>query len=363
MTKELREKIMEYLEPGRNESWQEVAEKFGVTTRQAKYAGELLKTPSSEDFEQVTVKHTLTVPEGFRAVPKGFYANGTISYGLEPITEPFQDILARVCKPIKTVHTVKPLRITDNQFLVYSDVHIGMSTAGTIFDHTWAYQQVIERIDTMVANLSPKIPTTIVMLGDYIDGEEGFTASRTHKLQQNLTDNEMFKQGVLAARYLIEQVSKHSGVKSVLWVSNCNHNKSADYKIGITLQHIYPDLYIKVLDNFISHVEYEDYTLILTHGKDRLLRTRGLGLPLTDKDLNLIESYIREHHLGGKKVFLLRGDLHQPSFRDYATFTDIMCASFAPPSGWIAVNFGAAYKGGAYILNLGTGVTYSPINF
>jgi hypothetical protein len=351
-------KVISYLTKNpkqKTQTWEDIAVILNLPSRQVRYIWETyLKTPSSDNYDNepdsVPADLYEPVPAGYIKVPKGYYANGKISYDLVKVHRDIKSVIQEAMADF-IVKVPKNAEIrSENAYMLWSDVHIGMSTKGTIFDQKWMENVLLERCAEFVQSAPTNKNIYLAMLGDYIDGEDGYTASRSHRLPQNMTDQEMFKIGLTYARYVIEGILKKSkGKVTVLWVWNCNHNKTADHNIGYALEALFSDnplVDIVLLGEFINHYATPDAHLILTHGKDNALRRRGLPLPLNAETIGFIRNEINSKNLIGKPVLLLRGDLHQSSHRSYPDFIDIMCPSFAPPSGWCALNFLSSDPGG-----------------
>lgn len=349
-------------------TWQAIGNELGISARQARHFYDKYRnlqeeiddyTPDSDNYEEVPIKHKPEIPEGFEVIGATLNGNGTVSYRLKKQTENIFDPYAMVHKILHSMTftwpTVTPHLGTE--IINISDVHVGMSTQGTPFDQEWHLTELYKRLKIVIGTTTSNVNLIINVLGDYADGERGKTASNTHKLHQNLTDAEIFEQGVLAMRFLIDNLfSKCKGTIHVNWVSNSNHPTVVDIQIARTLQFIYENspVTINILDNVWNPVMILGIPCLLTHGKDRDFMKFGLPFNLTPDHKAKINRYAQSLGLESGDYVVLRGDQHQYGDKDYWEFRDIMVPSFAPPSGWAATNFLNPYPGGyvrAWVVN------------
>lgn len=373
--------LVRYLtENGKNETWQEIGDRFGITARQARYWWESYSaTPTSEDVENglanandvedVTHLPPTDVPQGMRCVGMTVNASGSRSYRYKPLDMAFdasvglEEALRRVkIRPIRKTTIPQPHAIAIN----IADVHVGMSTDGTLFDQEWCLTELYKRLDIILEHVPNDVDVYLNILGDYADGERGKTASNSHKLQQNMDDQEIFSHGVEALLFLTRNIHKKiKGSLTVNMITNSNHPTVVDYNIARTLQYVWEqqdkEVKIRILDEVYNPIKMEDHYFILTHGKDRKFMKRGLPKFLGNQHILGIERLMDFHNI--KRAVMLRGDLHQYVDVEYPKFRDIMTPSLAPPSGWISANFLSNDLGGFTILDLGETLRTTLIKF
>lgn len=190
-------------------------------------------------------------------------------------------------------------------------------------------------------------------LGDEQDGYNGFTTRGGHKLEQNMSNSEVFETCIDVKVRLIEKLVNNNVADKIILrkVANDNHSGDFGHMINIAVSKIVNLLYdkslveIETLTNFLEHRFYGDHCFILTHGKDKEMMFKGLPLHLNDKTINYINDYIRFYDIKSKYIHLEKGDLHQIGYNKCSTFDYRNFMSFAPPSSWVQHNFGDCYSG------------------
>lgn len=190
-------------------------------------------------------------------------------------------------------------------------------------------------------------------LGDGLDGWNGETTRGGHKLEQNMSNEEMFKTFVEGKLSLIEMCIKADIANEILVrnVSNDNHAGSFAQIANTTIKMILDRVYTKgivdfyILERFMEHFTYGNHTFILTHGKDSKYMNRGLPFELNPTAINFINDYIEHYEIKTKYIHLEKGDLHRVGYSRTKKFDYRNYMSFAPPSAWVMSNFGDCYSG------------------
>ena len=230
----------------------------------------------------------------------------------------------------------------------FTDVHIGMSTKGSVFDLQWNLEELRKRTDIFISTFDKESDIIINQLGDYTDGLNASTNRGGHKLEQNLNNSEMFKYGLREMIYIVDAAVK-KGVKVIInWIKNSNHSSEIDHMIGEALKMIaetrWDMVEVNILEEFINPIELNGVTFLLTHGYDEQFLKRGLPKILKPEQAQRIENLIIKK--GWKNPVLLRGDQHMWIDHFYSGFRDIMTPAFSNPSGWVSTNFLTDDKGG-----------------
>ena len=246
-----------------------------------------------------------------------------------------------------------------------TDVHIGMSADGSLYDYDWNISELYKRLDIFIENVDTSNEIIINQLGDYTDGMRSKTARMGHTLQQNLNDKEIFSEGIKAFIYVLNSLHK-SRQKIVLnWLTNSNHPYVADYTIGVALKEIakerWSNVTVNIMEDFISCVEYNNHTFALTHGYDEIFMKKGFPLILVSEHKNRLMKFFRIKGLN--YPILVRGDRHEYLDRDHEFFRDIVTPAFSPNSGWVSTNFMGNNKGGFTIFSLGDTIETKLIKF
>lgn len=190
-------------------------------------------------------------------------------------------------------------------------------------------------------------------LGDGLDGWSGHTTRGGHPLDQNMSNEEMFRVFVEGKLALIENCIRAGIANEVIVrnVANDNHAGSFASIANMTIQMLLDRTYSKkdvkfyILNRFMEHFHYGDHTFILTHGKDAKHMFKGLPYNLNDKAVSFINDYIDHYNINNKYIHVEKGDLHRVGYDRTKKFDYRNYMSFAPPSAWVAHNFGDCYSG------------------
>lgn len=334
-------------------TWYDIAEEFGLSYQVARSHG-LDSVGLFEAREERKNSAAGLVPDGYEITGGRTSTRDGVNFSFRPVidrltpegvAEVIEGILERV--PVR-VQPAFPDR-HDTEMVNITDVHVGMSTEYSLFDQEWHEKKLFERFTQVVQHQPENCNMVINMLGDYADGERGRTASNSVTLEQNMTDQNIFRVGLDAFMYFITETRLRCKGKIVVnWVSNSNHPTVVDHHIGIALQRLcwakFDDVVINILDAPYNVGKFGPFDLILTHGKDRKYQKRGLPRFIKETQEARIQRYVLE--MGLQNPLLLRGDLHQYHDVDYSMFRDIMTPAFCPPSGWAATNFLTKSNGG-----------------
>jgi hypothetical protein len=190
-------------------------------------------------------------------------------------------------------------------------------------------------------------------LGDGLDGWNGHTTRGGHPLDQNMSNEEMFRVFVEGKLALIENCIRAGIANEVIVrnVANDNHSGSfasiANMTIQMLLNRTYSqeDVKFHILNRFMEHFQYGDHTFILTHGKDAKHMFKGLPYNLNDKATSFINDYIDHYNINTKYIHVEKGDLHRIGYDRTKKFDYRNYMTFAPPSAWVSHNFGDCYSG------------------
>lgn len=335
-----------------NHTWQEIGDMFGYSPRRARYIWETYNnTPSSEEVEEYT-----DPLKGYSEIPASRNASGGITYRFVKETpsgfEQMKTFLTTV-QPRK--FTRKTLDHETTTVICIADVHIGMSTKDNPVQKEYLKERIMLRLEQLLNSINWDTNIHILFLGDYIDGEQGYTASRTHRLTQTMTDGEMFEVGLEFALNLVKEAhTRSTGTVNTTFLTNCNHNKNADEIVAIALSKFYP---VTIERDFIATIELPIETVV-THGKDKQHRKFGMGVNLTHGDIRLLEQYIKDNK---ERYLIIRADRHLPTIQDKEHHIDIIAAPFCPSNGWVFTNFGSNYKGGTTVLEVTNNIIKSQI--
>lgn len=245
--------------------------------------------------------------------------------------------------------------------LVYTDVHIGMEVnpdGYSLYGGVWNEVEIFNRLRIMIAH-TIKFKRSNVLhideLGDFVDGWDGETTRKGHKLPQNMDNQGMYDVGVRFKIELIDSLIAHFDKIICHNICEDNHAGSFGYIINSAFKTYielkYPDK-VEVINQrkFIDHYfATPTHCFPLTHGKDSKSLKFGFK-PILDKvQENKIDNYIKEYYIlqKGVKIEFCKGDSHQ-YITDNSTsksFSYNNFPAFSPPSGWVQVNFQNSISG------------------
>ena len=264
----------------------------------------------------------------------------------------FKSIIKKYIKPIHFT----PIEIETNFLfdrLVYTDVHIGMTTnenGYSLYGGKWDEQEIKSRLDSIILHvLINKKSNTLIIdeLGDFMDGWDGETTRKGHKLPQNMDNEKAFDLGLYFKVRLIDLLSKHYNKIICNNICNDNHAGSFGYVVSSAVKQILEQKYnhVKVnnLRKFIDHYFYGDYCFILTHGKDSKSLKFGFKPQLDTKQIEKISNYIDQHYIKNKSKWIefSKGDSHQKLFDESTSdsFDYYNYGALSPSSEWVQTNF------------------------
>jgi len=244
-----------------------------------------------------------------------------------------------------------------------SDMHVGLepNPGGTSL-FAYEYNETIfkQNLDKVFNSICKEFDNNgrfdilvIDDLGDGLDGWNGHTTRGGHPLDQNMSNEEMFRVFVEGKLALIENCIRAGIANEVIVrnVANDNHSGSFASIANMTIQMLLDRTYSKedvkfhILNRFMEHFQYGDHTFILTHGKDAKHMFKGLPYNLNDKAVSFINDYIDHYDINTKYIHVEKGDLHRVGYDRTKKFDYRNYMTFAPPSAWVAHNFGDCYSG------------------
>jgi len=278
---------------------------------------------------------------------------------IQVLSESFiSDIVSRTCKPVKFKRYIGESNNVTR--VVFSDCHIGMepnSEGRSMYNLRWDKQAQLDTFGFMAdCIISNAVQGSLIIddLGDYLDGMDGRTVRGNHELPQNMTNEEMYDNGV---RYKIELVSKLAACgkfSSILVHNICNDNHAGSFgyfvnqHVKAQLETMYPGyVTVKNYKKFINHYIVGDHCFIITHGKDMKSLKFGFKPHLDAKGKEKIINYISTIKEPYKFVEFSKGDSHQALF-DYSSsdlFIYMNYPALSPASQWIQDNYQKGRRG------------------
>ena len=284
----------------------------------------------------------------------------------ENLTEDYiEKTIAKHVKPVLDVEAViAPGRFYDPSNidrLVYTDVHVGLDPNGdrdvALYGRDWKRNQIMESCDRMIAKvIERKTGATLIVdeLGDFMDGWDGQTVRKGHKLPQCMTNEEAFDVGLEFKIRLAQGLAPYYDLIMFNNVCEDNHAGAFGYVVNKAFKTFieaqYPEK-IEVFNRreFITHYQIANHLFLLCHGKDSTHLKFGFKPQLDQKQAEKIDQYLKHHGLYklGCRIEFSKGDSHQCLF-DMATSDDFEYYNYpalAPSSDWVQVNFKKGRRG------------------
>jgi hypothetical protein len=304
--------------------------------------------------------------ESYRAVPES-----EVPLSLEDIEGAVKNALKSVAPSVTPL--VAPSIFHRKSMLVWtSDKHIGADTTDAQHDKPYNKEVFAERMYSVADKIvtksfeEGKFHTVVIAdLGDATDGQDGYTASRTHRLPQNMTNREVFETYMEVHIKFLETLVKNAVAYNYeFWFNTCsNHGGSYEYAchkaFQIYIQTKYPKIKVNSFDKFLGHTEFQGVTYLLTHGKDDKNRKFGLPLYPDAKTEVFIDNYLKLNRLSfNNNIRLIKGDLHQSASvpcKNINRYRNV--ASIFGSSGWVMDNYGYTPAGCDYEILDGNEIT------
>jgi len=285
-----------------------------------------------------------------------------------------------ITEPIKTVELekeidflsifkdkIEPINYTcqphnNNGFdrFIISDIHIGMDVnkdGFALYDGNWDEKHLNNRLEIAIDHiLKNKVFDNLYIddLGDLMDGWDGMTIRREHHLPQNMDNQKAFD---VALRFKIRMIESLVGAYDKIICHNItddNHSGAFAYIVNSAFKTYielkYPNnVEVNIQRKFIDFYKVNNFTFVLSHGKDGGNMKFGLKPQLDDKQIKFISNFIDENFLveKGTVIEFDKGDSHQSLIDKSSSkkFQYHNFPSFAPPSNWVKTNFQNSMSG------------------
>ena len=282
---------------------------------------------------------------------------------LEQVEEVFEDILSKYTSGTKRAIKTHKIDVKKAIKVTTSDDHIGLEPnpgGDSLYQYEYnadVYKSSMDKVfNSIIKEFDNNGKFDLLLLdnlGDEQDGWNGLTTRGGHKLDQNMTNAEVFDCVVDTKVNMIINLVEANIANKIILRKITNDNHSGDFGLIINkavekiINCIYSNDIVKIehLNKFIEHRTYGKHCFLLTHGKDKKNMFRGLPLNLDPKTINYINDYINFYNIKSEFIHLEKGDLHQIGYQKCSTFDYRNFMSFAPPSAWVQHNFGLAYSG------------------
>jgi hypothetical protein len=237
--------------------------------------------------------------------------------------------------------------------LIWTDVHVGMDASRNslaLYPSEWNADVLFRRIHEMADFvLNNKTGSILIIdeLGDFMDGWDGETTRKGHKLPQNMTNEEAFDTALKAKILLVSLLASSYDYIYCNNICEDNHAGSFGYIVNSAFKNVvdckFNNVEVKNHQRFINHYIFGVHAFIITHGKDSRNLKFGFKPVLDPRTSEKISQYIRHNSelRSIDNIEFSKGDSHQCLF-DMCTsdeFDYFNYPAFSPSSEWVQTNF------------------------
>ena len=243
--------------------------------------------------------------------------------------------------------------------LVWSDVHVGMDASRkglALYPVEWDGQMLMDNVRVMADFVIQNKQSNVLYideLGDFMDGWDGETTRKGHKLPQNMTNEEAFDYGLKAKVLLVDILQPH--FENIICNNICedNHAGAFGYVVNSAFKQIIDHKYanVEVVNHkkFINYYKILDRMIILTHGKDARNLKFGFKPNIDSKSIEKIDQFFKNYKIYNMCSYITfsKGDSHQCLF-DFCSSDDFdynNYPAFSPSSEWVQTNFKRGRRG------------------
>jgi hypothetical protein len=256
-------------------------------------------------------------------------------------------------------------------FVWLSDQHIGAATSDDgLYENPYNEEEVHKRFAKLITeiiklNKAHRIAKIKVgLLGDTFDGMDRKTTRGGHDLPQNMTNREAFECFLTSHVNFINSLTTYITSDVELHITaNSNHGGDFEYVAHRAFQIMFdyhPTVQSILYPKFLGHFETDRRCYVLTHGKDKKNRFKGMPKNLNEETENFIAQYLRKHKIT-KPVRVIKGDLHTDTEERGNLVEYRNVPSFFGGSDWVHDNFGLCTPGVGYELQTPDGFLFKGI--
>lgn len=248
----------------------------------------------------------------------------------------------------------EPIQIDSKQNLIIwlSDMHIGCRVdENSLYYNDYNESEVLNRLETIfhrVCELNNQYNgfkrLIVCNLGDSLDGQDMQTVRRDHYLPQNLNNQEQITIFVNSLFNFMKNIANNCKCESLEYfsVGASNHGGDFEWSAQKILEAQLNAINIRatVFDKFMDGFDIEDMSMIICHGKDGTDMKKPLPLTINDRTEILINQYIHEYGIMGRKIMFVKGDSHISATTNAKNFIYKSVGAFVGTTKWSAINFG-----------------------
>ena len=261
-------------------------------------------------------------------------------------------LLEEALKYVPTIKNSKPKDLKGlgkNTAIIWlSDLHIGAynETFGFYQLPEYDENEILRRLDKIIDYFSGRSFDNLIVvdLGDSIDQFKKETTRGGHSLPNNMTDKEMSHLYLNCMSYFFNNLHNVVNCGNFMYYSIGESNHSGDFGWALNLALSYK-LQNSGWKTYVSNCpidwfETGEIAWIYLHGKDNQNQYKQFPLTLNPQTELYFNNFIIEHGFTNRKVFVVKGDLHQYAYTSGKQFDYISVGSMYATSNYIAANWG-----------------------
>ena len=256
---------------------------------------------------------------------------------------------------------IKPIILPKSNFkkkatfdrLVYTDTHIGMTpneNGYSLYGGKWDEEELNKKLNKIVKKVLKHQTSNelyIDDLGDLMDGWDGETVRKGHKLPQNMDNEKAFDVALDFKVRMVDILINYYDKITLHSVTNDNHSGSFSYTVNKAAKSIlelkYSNVKCEIQRRFIDHYTVGKHAFVLSHGKDSKSLKFGFKIFLDSKQAEKIDQYLKKYNVFRQAEYIefSKGDSHQLLF-DMCTSDDFDYFNYgalSPSSEWVQTNF------------------------
>jgi len=264
-------------------------------------------------------------------ITKNPYGGQWITYNKKESVFDTEGFLNEIRNIIQTTEVYTPqieklkTPLKEALFVYVADKHVGAKTeTNSLYPNQYNKEVITQRNNILLDFITEEAvlhegfeDIFIFDLGDSQDGMDGKTTRGT-SLNQNMNTREQHLTYFETQKQFFDTLLRNiKPANNYHFIACANNNHSGDFDfismnaVKIYLNHVYPNVNVVLVEEFMSHFIYGEHCIIFTHGKDREYMKHGMPLFLDGKTTEVIDTYIRHHRLEDYVISFVKADLHQ----------------------------------------------------
>ena len=245
--------------------------------------------------------------------------------------------------------------------LYVSDLHIGARvTNESLYPNQYNYEEVKRRLNEVLSQIKAIKPNEIIinLMGDNIDGMDGFTARRDHPIPQNMDNKEQANNFI---SLMSDFVFNLRGIaKNIIIYSIGCGNHDGDFGYVVTnwfleaIKNKFDDVLVYASPRFLASYKINGQLWVISHGKAEAYQKSNLPLTLDEKTKNFIFDWLDSEKIEfDGQVHVVKGDLHSEAYTSCRRMDYRSVLSLFGDSDYAQYNFPINNHGMSYDLIIG----------